>query len=276
MLIVGFDQFLDFYPGLIAENLNAQYVFATELSLSLPSLQDRRFISGLTLARLFDTPEFREEVAQAVKPSLGNAARVGFPAVLGLQHATEAHRHLEQLLELPVFEIPGLPPSIPGIRLYNLLVQAIENLGGHVYDGMQVLRAETQGERISAVWSESAARQKAQRSEKYVLATGGLLGGGIVAQEDGLAYDTVCGLPVHLPSERANWFQPDFFSPTHHPIFNIGLSVNANFQPVDARLQPIYQNLYAAGALLAGCDPLRERSLEGIALVSGYTVGQKV
>ncbi len=276
MLIVGFDQFLDFYPSLIAENLNAQYIFATELSLNLPSLQDRRFVSGLTLARLFDTPEFREEVAQAVKPRLGSAVRVGFPAVLGLQHASEAHRHLEALLDLPVFEIPGLPPSIPGIRLYNLLVQAIENLGGHVYDGMQVLRAETQDERITAVYSESAARQKAQRAAQFVLATGGILGGGIITQEDGLAFDTVCGLPVHVPSDRSTWFQPDFFSSTPHLSTNIGLSVNAHFQPIDDRLQPIYRNLYAAGGILGGCNPLRERSLEGIAIVSGCAVGQKV
>ena len=276
MLVVGFDQFLDFYPALIAENLNAQYIFATELSLNLPGLQKRRFVSGMTLARLFDTPEFRQEVAEAVKPRLGNATRVGFPAVLGLQHASEARRDLEARLGLPVFEIPGLPPSIPGIRLHNLLVQAIESLGGHVYDGMQVTAFEKDGGKITAVWSEAAARRKAQRAASYVLATGGILGGGIVAEERGYAQDTIFNLAVRITPERSAWFQPEFCAPPGHPIFRAGLAVNADFQPIDAHLQPHHDNLYAVGGVLGSCDPLRERSLEGIALATGYAVGRKV
>ena len=64
MLIVGFNQYLDFYPSLIADNLNAQHLYASDIMLDLPCLRDRRFVSSMTLARLFDTPEFRQEVVK--------------------------------------------------------------------------------------------------------------------------------------------------------------------------------------------------------------------
>ncbi len=274
MLIVGFAQCPDFYPSLVAENLNAQAVFASDLLLDLPSLRSRRFVTGMVLAQLFDTPEFRREVAEALKPKLANAARVGFPAVLGLDHALEAMHDLQERLGVPVFEIPGLPPSIPGIRLHKMLIAEIEKHGGRVLDGMQVIGAETEGGRIRAVFSEAAARHKPHRAEKFILASGGILGGGIQTTNTGYAQDTVFGLPIDAPPARTDWFQPEFLSAQGHPIFRAGLTIDQRFQPLDPQGQPIYTNLYAAGGILGGCDPLRERSLEGIALVTGYLAGQ--
>ena len=141
---------------------------------------------------------------------------------------------------------------------------------------MQVTAFEKDGGKITAVWSEAAARRKAQRAASYVLATGGILGGGIVAEERGYAQDTIFNLAVRITPERSAWFQPEFCAPPGHPIFRAGLAVNADFQPIDAHLQPHHDNLYAAGGILGSCDPVRERSLEGIALATGYAVGRKV
>lgn len=274
MLIVGFAEFPDFYPSLVAENLNAQAIFASDLLLELPSLQARRFVSSMVLARLFDTPEFRAEVADALKPRLANAARVGFPAVLGLQHSLEAIHDLQERLGVPVFEIPGLPPSIPGIRLHNLLVAEIEKHGGSVLDGMQVIEAEASPESVTAVFSEAAARKKTHRAARFILATGGILGGGVLTENHGYAQDTVFGLPIPAPTNRADWFQPEFLSTHGHPIFHAGLTVDRRLQPLDLQDRLFYANLYAAGGILGNCDPLRERSLEGIALVTGYLAAQ--
>jgi len=90
MLIVGFEQFPDFCPYLMTDNLNAQAIFASDVILDLPSLRKRKVVTGMVLARLFDTPEFRAEVVEALKPKLTNAGRVGFPAVLGLKRPLEA------------------------------------------------------------------------------------------------------------------------------------------------------------------------------------------
>jgi glycerol-3-phosphate dehydrogenase subunit B len=49
--------------------------------------------------------------------------------------------------------------------------------------------------------------------------------------------------------------------------------VNEQFQPVGVDGKPIYPNLFAAGAILAHGDFLRERSLDGIGLATGYRIG---
>jgi len=42
--------------------------------------------------------------------------------------------------------------------------------------------------------------------------------------------------------------------------------------PVHSDGNPILDNLYVAGNALGHCDPLRERSAEGIALATAYSV----
>jgi glycerol-3-phosphate dehydrogenase subunit B len=183
---------------------------------------------------------------------------------------------LEKQLRLPVFEIPTLPPSIPGMRLHSLLVNAIEQSGGRVYDGMQVLSAQVDGGKVQAVWSEAASRQKRHRAKSYILATGGILGGGARVEAFEGAHEVIFGLPLTNGAGGERDIEPDFFYPYGHPIFRVGVKVNPNFQPVSESGERLLENLYVAGAALAGCDPIQERSVEGIALASGYTVGSAV
>jgi len=276
MLIVGFNQFLDFYPSLIADNLNAQYLYASDIMLDLPSLRDRRFVSSMTLARLFDTPEFRQEVIKILKPKLGSVTRVGFPAVLGVKHPLDVKMDLESSLGVPVFEIPGLPPSIPGIRLHNLLINSIERNHGHVFNGMQVIGASIENDHIESILSEAASRQVSHRATKYVLATGGILGGGTVTSFDGHAHEIIFGLPIHIPESREQWFANEFLSNAGHPIHKTGLRVDSSFRPIDLENNVLFPNLLVVGNSLDSCDPIRELSMEGIALASAYKVGKSL
>lgn len=281
-LIVGFKGFHDFYPNLIADNLSVQGIPACGVSLALPSLERLRFVSGRLLANLFEGADFQAQVAEALAKEIKRQGlslefeRTGFPAALGLNRALEVKGELEASLVRPVFEIPGLPPSIPGMRLHNLLVNEIERHGGRVYDGMAAVSADGDGRQITTVWSEAAGRPKAHRARVYVLATGDFLGGGIATRPGGLPREGVFDLPVTAPDQGQGWFQEVFLAPGGHPLFRAGLRVNERFQPVDRQGDPVYENLYAAGSLLAGCDVVQERSLEGVALVSGFLVGNGI
>lgn len=274
MLIVGFDQYLDFYPTLISDNLDAQGMLAQGISLDLGSLRSRKFVSGIVLARLFDSPEFRSEVVNALKPRLGKAGRVGFPAVIGLDNSAEALNDLQFSLGVPVFEIPGLPPSIADIRLHNLLVSSIQNQGGQVFNGMNVIRAVVDSGMVTSVISEAASRQISHPARTFVLATGGILGGGITIHENGYAQELIFNINLDIPDTRAHWFHDQFLLPQSHPIHSIGINADHHFHPIDSAGRVILQNLYTTGSMLGNCDPIRERSLEGIALVTGYVCGE--
>ncbi len=98
----------------------------------------------------------------------------------------------------------------------------------------------------------------------------------MVSDADGNVAEAIFNLPLKKPARSTAWFQGDFLSPTGHPIFFSGIKVNENLQPVDENGRVLYLNLSVVGSLLADTDPIRERSLEGIALATGYTAGARL
>jgi glycerol-3-phosphate dehydrogenase len=270
MLIVGFSGYHDFYPQLVAANLQEQGIPARAVlldSAALAGLQRRR-IDALTLARLFEQAPFRSAVAQALLSHLDQAERLGFPAVLGLRDPLRAMRGLESLLGRRIFEIPGLPPSVPGLRLHQILVEAIQKSGGQVIEGAEAIGSQPSqnGRQIEAVWTEAAARPLAHVARHYILASGGFLGGGLMTSATGEVGERVFGLDIQSPQNRLEWVQRQFLHPSGHPIFRAGAQTDAQFRTV-------YENVYALGGALAG-DFVRERSLEGVALASGFYLGE--
>jgi glycerol-3-phosphate dehydrogenase len=274
ILLVGIAGYADFYPYMAAENLKKLGLQAQAVLLDIPIIRERRFTTARTLAFAFDQPEFREVVASAVKPFLNRGSiRAGFPAVLGWSQGHAAWKDMQNRLDCPVFEIPCLPPSIPGIRMHNLLSSAVHSAGGRVYDGMQAHQADA-NQRVEAVFTEAAARSKAHRAGTFVLATGGIMGGGIFARHTGDLIEKVFGLTVSAPREHSDWFSKEFLSIQGHPVYRAGVSTGKDLRPIGESGQPIYPNLYAAGSILAGFDPIQERSIEGIALATGYLAGK--
>ncbi|MBA2337569.1 MAG: glycerol-3-phosphate dehydrogenase subunit GlpB [Acidimicrobiia bacterium] len=287
-LIVGFDRFPDLAPGLVAANLEQRGIPSRPVTLDLAALRRRRFVTGPVLAALFETEEFRAEVAAALGPKVGRAGRIGFPAVLGLDRASEVVADLRHRLGAEVFEIPVVPPSIPGLRLHRILTAAIRTAGGRVSDGMAAVGAETtghetsgtttsgddgHGQRVTAVLTEAAARTRRNAADAFVLATGGILGGGIVGEEDGRLTEVVFGLPVSGPHQRDDWLRADFADPAGHPVYRSGLVVDAELRPIGGDGAAVYGNLHAAGGAIAGADAIRERSVDGIALATGHRAG---
>jgi glycerol-3-phosphate dehydrogenase len=276
ILVVGFDRFYDFFPGLVSANLNAQGILAEGITLDLSSLRTRKFLTSTVLASMFDEPEFCQDVIKALKPRLGKVERIGFPAVLGLHKPVEVLQHLQSSLGIPVFEIPGLPPSIPGIRLQNLLMAAIQRQNGLIYTGMPVTNVTSDRKNISSIWTEAASRQVSHNAKIYILATGGILGGGILVNNIGYAQDTVFKIMLDTPKPQSDGFHSEFLASSGHPIFRVGVHTDAEFHPLDDAGNIVYTNLHAIGNTLAYCDPVRERSVEGIALVSGYRVAELI
>ncbi|HLU32288.1 MAG TPA: anaerobic glycerol-3-phosphate dehydrogenase subunit GlpA [Acidimicrobiia bacterium] len=264
MLVVGLERFGDFFPDLVAANLTAGGIPTEGITVRIPELSRRRFVTGSVLAGLFDDSAFREAVAAAVVDSGRTAPRIGFPAVLGMHRAGEVIADLEARLGAEVFEIPVLPPSIPGMRLQRILRDGIRALGGTVIDNAGVVEVNRRDGRLE-ILTEAAARRQQHRAKAVVVATGGLLGGGVVAGADGALREVVAGLEVSGPNSRAGWFGPQTH-PGGHAVYRAGVRPGPDLSAADG--------IYVAGGLLAGADPIEEESLEGIALATGWVAGR--
>ncbi|RME82931.1 MAG: glycerol-3-phosphate dehydrogenase subunit GlpB [Caldilineae bacterium] len=281
IVVVGFEGLRDFYPWVIAENLRKQGHRARGTVLPFALLSERRDANTVQLAQELDELKRVVTLARALKEVVEPGERVGLPALVGLDRHGRAMEVLQEELGTRVFEIPTLPPSVPGMRLYRALRSDLEGRGVEVEIGMEAVGYEAKEEnggfrRLLWVETATSARPLKHRARAFLLATGGLLGGGFDSNHEGRVWERVFDLPLAMPQNREDWFRPKFLDPAGHPVFQGGVSVDREFRPVSPEGKRLFANLWAAGNGLRDCDGIRERSREGIAIVTGIAAARSI
>lgn len=272
MTIAGFIGFRDFDSALAARRLSARLDrTVASIDLPLPGPPPRRDRYATDLARLFEDPTWRETAARAWRPTLVGVSQLGLPATLGLRLHQQVWEDMQDRLEVPLFEIPTLPPSLPGLRLEWVLRQACQQAGVDFLEGARAVgrveRPRTRARVVGAV-ALAAGGPQAFDAGAVLLATGDFLHGGLVARQSGLIQESVFDLPVVHNPDRSTWVSPRAMDT--QPYASFGLRVDASMRPLDARGQPMYPNLFAAGGLLAGARRSEEGSRQGIALATAF------
>ena len=263
--IVGPAELRDFHPELCAGNLRAGGVEAHAVSIDVEL--DRADASTLGLARRFDDPDWLAEFSARLLPLIDGADQIGLPAVLGLRDPHAVLMELEARLGCRVFEIPTLPPSVPGMRLFEILDHALRAAGGRLVIGAGGVSHRRQGARVSSVSTASAGSDTSYEANVFVLATGGFHSGAITLDSRWQAHENVLGLPLAgVPDTDGPRFVPDYFE--EQPLSRVGVAVDSELRPREV------ENVAVAGASLAGSVAWREGSGEGIALASGYRAAQ--
>ena len=288
--VIGFRALKDFYPAYLADNLERlgtgaglgadARIRARGMVIDPHGRGDREAdVSPLGFARQFEDAGFRSAVLSALESQIEPGESVAFPAVLGLGEAQAIHAGLQDALGAPVFEIPTLPPSVPGMRVFKILKTALQRAGGRVTFGAPVAGVESANGRVSAVVTESAGRRSVVTARWFVLASGGFASGGIDMDSHGTVRETVLGLPVTgVPPVEEGRFLADYFGP--HPIARAGVAVDGRLRPLlaphDGGGARVYENVVVAGATLAGAEPVKEHSGDGIALGTGYQAARMI
>lgn len=268
-VIVGVEGLRDFYPHLIADNLCRQGAQARAATIPWSTISEERDRNAIQLATTLDDPARVAPLASALRKVVKPGELVGLPAILGIGRHLQLIAQLQEALTARIFEIPMLPPSVPGIRLFRCLPPPLASKGVRVEANMEVCGFGVEHGRITWVDTATSARPLRHYAKNFLLATGGILGGGFNSDPGGRVWDTVFDLPLTVPQERSKWFAPSFLDVAGQPVYTGGVRVDARFQPLDDSGNVVYSNLWAAGGCLSGADPIRERSFEGIAVATG-------
>ena len=276
MLVVGFQGMRDFYPHLLVENLCRQGINARAEQLPLDLITPRRDINTVQMAQALDAPDVQKRLGAALNRLVRPGERIGLPAIVGLHNHAAAFATVEAAAGAPLFEIPTLPPSVPGVRLHQALRGLLETAGVRVEAGMEVVGFQVEDGRVAWVETATSARPLKHRAKAFLVATGGILGGGITGDHSGRIWETALDLPLTIPPDRSRWFRPGFFDEAGQPVFQGGVAVDDRWQPVDDAGARVYANVWAAGNLLAHADGILERSLEGIALATGVAAARSI
>ena len=203
--------------ALLADNLARAGVDARSVELDLRP-EGRVDANSLAFARAFDDPAFRGEIARALEPARGRARRV--PG--GARSRARAWRELQDRLGRPVFEVPTLPPSVPGMRVAKALRDRLRRAGGRVLLNNVVVGAERSGDRVTSLRVRVGLREVAQPADWVVLATGGFASGGLELDSRWQAREVALGLPVRA-SRPASGSRRRYFD--DHPMGRAGVAV---------------------------------------------------
>jgi len=279
-VIVGLEPLKDFYPAYCADNLavapltNGGSLRARAISIA-PPVAGEADVSPLGLARRLGDPETRKEIIRTISNRLEPGETVGMPAVLGVDDSPAVWTDLSESLGTGVFEIPTLPPSVPGIRVFRKLLSLLRSAGGRLLVGPEVLGMEAEGGRVTAVKVDTSTRIVEYRAAEFLLASGGVSAGGIKLGSDWRFVESVLGLPVALaPEPGGERFLPDYFG--EQPAARAGVAVDDALRAVDSEGNVIYENVRVAGATIAGSEPWREKSGNGIALATGLAAADEI
>jgi glycerol-3-phosphate dehydrogenase subunit B len=259
--VVGTRVLRDFHPALCAANLERAGLTARAVEVAIEV--DRADQNALGLARRFDDPSWRAAFAAQLAPLLAAEERVALPAVLGSKDPHGAWSELQERLGRPVFEIPTLPPSVPGMRLFEVLRAALRAAGGRFVLGSEVVGADRENGRVIAVRAHASGRDVRYVAPSFVLASGGFASGAIEVDSHWVTREAVLDLPLRgVPGPGEPRFTGTYLA--EQPMARVGVAVDAQLRAEGA------ENVLVAGAALPGAVPWRELSGEGIALASGY------
>ena len=271
-LFVGFDGWRDFYP-----TLTGQRAAMIPLSTVLSGVSRPWDATPADLARMFDKVEVREAVATAVRPFVKGATAIGFPAVIGLDDPLAAQRDLSDQLGLPVFEMPTLPPSTAGTRLFNTLRRFLLDSGVRLQIGHPVTRGIIENGQVRGVEVAAAGKPSRFVADAVIVATGGLYGGGLNSDDRGHIWEPLFDLPVMADPDRTRWFATRMLAAEGHPVHRFGVRVNGAMQPLSTDGSPVAFNLYAIGHLLAQPGSTSTAAIhEGVDLATAFKAVKEI
>lgn len=279
--LLTIDGFRDFYPSLAAANhqrapliRDCKLVTGTlNLSEWETTTKNPHELRSIDLCRIFDTNPRLTLIADEILRLAQGAKIVGIPAILGIQHYAEIHRTLEQLTGCLIYEIPTLPPSILGLRLDNALKEKLADLGGIFIAGDQVEGGEQQGGQLISIRTKNYGNT-ALKAAAYLLATGSYFSGGISTVYNQMK-EPIFNLALDCQYPRNKWYAPQFLDQAGHPFLEFGVRTDENFHPFDV-CGRVLENVFCAGAVLSGYNPVKEGSGSGTAISTALFAADQI
>ena len=265
--------FLDFYTRFIADEFLKMGAKCSIHSINFPALENLRKnpteMRSVNIARVFDKQENIKELARILKAESGNCDSIILPAITGLNRE-DVVDYLRKEINKPIYLLPTLPPSVPGIHTQQKLRSVFQQNGGVFMLGDNVLRADIKGNRISQIYSFNHGDIPFV-GQNFILATGSYFSQGFIASTEKI-YEPIFDLDVTFAPNRTQWYNSDVFDA--QPYQSFGIKTDSTFRCT--REGKIFENLYAAGAILEGFNPLKEGCGAGVSILSAMYIAEQI
>ncbi len=266
-LVVDFEGLQGFSAKAFEVNFRDRWPALRSARLTFPGMENRQVFPEV-LARSLETSVTQQALAELIRPLLNGVEYVGLPAILGMHMPDEVRARMEEIIGVRLFEIPTIPPAVPGIRLRETFERSFPEMGVKLEPQLKVAEVDFRSSGAT-LHLHGPMEDLEVEASAVLLATGRFLSGGLKSDQESLS-ETLLDLPISQPQDRDEWFRQEYLDPRGHPINRLGVEVDGRFQPVAADGAPIHERLFAAGAILAHQDWVRQRCGAGLAIATAH------
>ena len=220
------------------------------------------------IARIM-TGKILEKIACELKSRIGDAQAVFMPAAFGV-FDNEAVEELRSRVRVPLYFVPTMPASVPGVRTQIQLRAAFQKLGGVYLLGDNVVGGEICDGHLVSIVTENHGDMKL-RAENFILASGSFFSHGLIASQDAI-YEPIFGLDVVADNQRSEWYDKNLYA--HQPYMGYGVATDDKLRCMKGGR--VIENLYAVGSVLASQNAIEQGTGGGVAITTALAVADEI
>ena len=192
------------------------------------------------------------------------------PPICGMKHSQQIWNQLCSALKVKIVEMVSIPPGVAGLRIRDIFKKALNAAGVYMVESAEVIRADVEEGHCKTVYSLTATGEDGWEADSFIIATGGLLSGGI-STAPGKAWESIFNLSLNAPADTEEWSSSDIFGSSF--FASMGVKVDSDLKPLNAEGNVCLDNVRFAGRVLGGYDFAAEKCGQGVALATGRYAG---
>lgn len=267
------DGYLDAFPSFTADEVKKSGADVKQIQLEHPIFDILRISpTGLTatsIARELDKKGNREILIRDIKSKMSDADTLLLPACISMD-CSYIVKELIKETGRDVMLIPTLPLSVAGSFMQDCLVEYFRSLGGVYMLGDTIEKAELKENSVDKVFSVNHGNIPFI-GKNFVLSSGGFFSKGIISTNLEIK-EPLFDLDIDYDKDRYAWYNKDSFKTQEYQSY--GAKSTKEFRAIYKG--NVIDNLYLAGAILDGYNPIKEGSGGGVSILSALHVADQI
>lgn len=221
------------------------------------------------LAKVIHDKGITDKLAVAISHVAGDADVVLLPAITGLKDA-QLSEELRKKVNTPVKFIATMPPSVPGIRILELMRKRLYALGGRILIGDKAIEGRFKDNKLVEI-KTAHLPEETLTADNFILATGSFMSQGLISDYSHV-FEPVLGLDVDSLENRNDWYNENVLKA--QPYMDFGVATDADLHAIkDGRT---IENLFVTGSILSGHNNIKLADGEGVSMLTAMYAAKKI